>query len=96
MVSPHHHSMLQSLFASGLWSYYIDLINLFPHIVGTTLGGSQMYLRLVFHTFAEKPLVQGLQCPNNRVLQGSHHHVLPLCLFGGEFGHPIGEGGVLP
>ena len=67
--------------------YYCHLvffpITLFHHISGTTLGGSQMYPRLVFHTFEEEPLVRGLQCPNDWMLRGSHRIVFPIRLLYG-------------
>ena len=51
--------------------------------------------RLFFHTFGEESLVQGFQCSNDWMLQESRWLVLPLHLFCGEFGYPLGSGGVL-
>ena len=66
---------------------FIALIRLFNHIVGAMLVDIQMHHRLLFCTFGEELLDQGLKCPNYRMLQGYCQIAFPLCLFGGEVGY---------
>ena len=72
------------------------MINLFPHILGIKLVLIQMYHQLFFHTFGEEPLAQGLQCPNDRILQGYLWVAFTLLLLSREVEYQLRAVGSIP